>query len=73
MKKLCDLLSGETAKISTIKGNTRFLSRIASIGLTPGCYIKVLRNDHKQPLLLYGRDSMIAVNRVESAYILVEG
>ncbi|NLN98186.1 MAG: ferrous iron transport protein A [Eubacteriaceae bacterium] len=51
------------ATVTAIKVNTRFLSRIASIGLTPGCRIKVLRNDRHQPILLYGRDSMIAVNR----------
>lgn len=72
MKKLIELAAGENAVIANITGDTRFLSRVTSIGLTLGCKIQVLRNEKKLPLLLYGRDSMIALNREESANILVE-
>ena len=40
-------------------GDRRYLSRITSIGLTPGCNIEVLKNVKNRPLLIYGRDTMI--------------
>ena len=53
-------------------GDRRYLSRITSIGLTPGCNIEVLQNGKNRPLLIYGRDTMIALNRGESERIMVE-
>ncbi len=41
------------------------MSRITSIGLTPGCSIRVIRNDKNRPMLIYSRDTMIALNRNE--------
>lgn len=72
MRKLNELTAGEDATIADVRGDTRFLGRIASIGLTPGCKVEVLRNEKKMPLLLYGRDSVIALNREECGNILVE-
>ena len=40
-------------------GDRRYLSRITSIGLTPGCNIEVLQNVKNRPLLIYGRNTMI--------------
>ncbi len=65
MSKLIELTEGQTAIISMIEGDTRFLSRIIAIGLTVGGQVKVLRNEKKMPLLVYSRDSMIAINRGE--------
>ncbi len=64
--------AGQKAIIAEIRGNSRFLSRITSIGLTLGCEIEMLHNEKKFPLLLYSRDTMIALNRDESNDILVE-
>ncbi len=57
--------------ISGITGDTRFISRITSIGLTPGCHVQIIKNDKNRPVLLYSRDTMIAVNRMECAGIAV--
>ena len=57
--------------ISEITGDTRFISRITSIGLTPGCHVQIIKNDKNRPVLLYSRDTMIAVNRMECAGIAV--
>lgn len=73
MKKLSEARSGEHGIISGIQGDTRFLSRVISIGLTPGCPITVLQNEKKQPILLYSRDSMIALNREECDKIQMGG
>ena len=72
MITLNEVNAGQKAIIADIKGDSRFLSRITSIGLTLGCEIKMLHNEKKFPLLLYSRDTMIALNRDESNDILVE-
>ena len=63
--KLAELKENSQAVISGLKGDTRFIGRITSIGLTPGCHISVIKNDKNRPVLLYSRDTMIAVNRSE--------
>jgi ferrous iron transport protein A len=57
--------------ISELKGDARFISRITSIGLTPGCRVSIIKNDKNRPVLLYSRDTMIAVNRKECTGIEV--
>ncbi|MCR4645615.1 MAG: ferrous iron transport protein A [Oscillospiraceae bacterium] len=59
------------AVITAIEGDVRFISRITSIGLTPGCRISIIKNDKSRPVLLYSRDTMIAVNRKECKGIQV--
>lgn len=63
--KLAELKENTEAVISGLKGDSRFIGRITSIGLTPGCRISVIKNDRNRPVLLYSRDTMIAVNRNE--------
>ena len=65
MKKLTELQTNESGKIAAINGDSRFVSRITSIGLTPGCKVTVVKNDKHRPLLVYSRDTMIALNRNE--------
>ncbi|NLH38326.1 MAG: ferrous iron transport protein A [Thermotogaceae bacterium] len=72
MLKLNEINAGQKAIITNIKGNPRFLSRVTSIGLTLGCVIEMLYNEKKLPLLFYGRDTVIALNREESRDVLVE-
>lgn len=42
-------------KICLTFTDERFMSRITSIGLTPGCSIRVIRNDKNRPMLIYSR------------------
>lgn len=72
MQRLNELQPGQSATIAEVQGDTRFLTRVISIGLTVGTRIEVLRNEQKMPILLYGRDSVVALNRNESGNILVE-
>lgn len=72
MLTLNEVNAGQKAKIADIKGDSRFLSRITSIGLTLGCEIKMLHNEKRFPLLLYSRDTVVALNRDESNDVLVE-
>lgn len=73
MKKLSEVSAGSRGRIETVQGDTRFLSRVTSMGLTVGCPIEVLQNERKQPILIYGRDTMVALNRSECEKIIIGG
>ncbi len=69
---LSEVRENKDAVITAIQGDTRFMSRITSIGLTPGCKVSVIKNDKNRPMLVYTRDTMIALNRKECCGITVE-
>lgn len=69
---LSEVKENREALVSEVKGDTRFMSRITSIGLTPGCRIRVVKNDKNRPMLVYSRDTMIALNIKECKGITVE-
>lgn len=62
---LSELKQNSDAVVKSLNGDERFISRITSIGLTPGCSVRVLRNDRNRPMLVFSRDTMIALNRKE--------
>ena len=72
MKKLSELEKDAEGVISTVNGDARFVSRITSIGLTPGCKVTVIKNEKNRPLTVFARDTMIALNEKESSNIEVE-
>ncbi len=69
---LSEVNENKDAVITAIQGDTRFMSRVTSIGLTPGCKVSVIKNDKNRPMLIYSRDTMIALNRKECSGITVE-
>ena len=71
MKKLSEMAQGEDGIICSVNGDTRYVSRITSIGITPGCSVKVVKNDRNRPIIVFSRDTMIALNRNESNNIEV--
>lgn len=72
MKKLSEMKQGETAIISSVNGDARYVGRITSIGLTPGCRVSIIKNEKNRPLIVFARDTMIALNEKESSNIEVE-
>ena len=42
--KLSELKKEHSGVITCVNGDTRFVSRITSIGLTPGCKVTVVKN-----------------------------
>ena len=72
MKTLLELQKEQSAVVASVNGDARFVSRITSIGLTPGCKLTVIKNEKRRPILVYSRDTMIALNRNECANIIVE-
>lgn len=72
MIELTQLENGQKGRIREIEGDRRYLSRITSIGLNIGCELEMMQNVKARPLLVYGRDTMIALDREESKRIWVE-
>ncbi|MBQ4232248.1 MAG: ferrous iron transport protein A [Lachnospiraceae bacterium] len=73
MSTLLDMPSGSKGVVAGIEGDVRFTGRITSIGITPGCKVTVVKNEKSLPILVYSRDTMIALNRNECKNIQVEG
>ena len=69
---LNEVKENKEAIVNGVNGDTRFISRITSIGLTPGCRVRVVKNDRNRPVLVYSRDTMIALNGNECRGITVE-
>ncbi|MCT4606001.1 MAG: ferrous iron transport protein A [Marinisporobacter sp.] len=59
-------------KIVELEGANRFISKITAMGLTNGTLIEVIQNNKKFPVLLFARDTMIAVSKEEAKKILVK-
>ncbi|MCR4788186.1 MAG: ferrous iron transport protein A [Lachnospiraceae bacterium] len=70
--KLNELKENTEAVVKDINGDSRFIGRITSIGLTPGCRFSVVKNDKNRPMLLYSRDTMISLGRSECKGVEVE-
>ena len=58
--------------VKGINGDARFISRITSVGLIIGGTLKVIRNAKRLPLLIYSRNTMLAINRQKTKNIHVE-
>lgn len=72
MKKLAQMKQGQTGIVTAINGDARYMSRITSIGITPGCTISIVKNDKNRPVIVYTRDTMIALNEKECNNIEVQ-
>jgi len=72
MIKLTEMKKGAEGKVVSVVGDPRFVSRITSIGLTPGCRVSMIKNEKNRPILVYSRDTMIALNRKDCSNIEME-
>jgi ferrous iron transport protein A len=63
--------SGEWVEIRRMQGGHQFLSRLASLGFTPGARLKVIQNYHRGPILVSLRDTRVALGRGEAEKIVV--
>jgi ferrous iron transport protein A len=53
-------------------GGHHFLSRLASLGFTPGADLQVVQNFGRGPIIVTLRDTRVALGRGEAQKILVE-
>ena len=70
---LSDAIPGSRYCILEIKEESRLVNRLSSMGLLCGSMIEICQNHKKQPVLLFARDTLIAIGRVESKKIMVGG
>jgi ferrous iron transport protein A len=52
-------------------GGHQFLSRLASLGFTPGAHLEVIQNFGHGPIIVRLRDTRVALGRGEAKKILV--
>jgi ferrous iron transport protein A len=64
--------SGEWVQINRMQGGRTFLSRLASLGFTPGARLKVVQNFGRGPIIVNLRDTRVALGRGEASRIVVE-
>jgi ferrous iron transport protein A len=70
--KLSSFPAGATCRLVALECDKRMTMRLVGMGLIPGCKVEVLQNMGRQALLVYARDSVIAVARKESEKIIGE-
>ena len=70
---LSDVKPGCRYCILEIKEENRLVNRLSSMGLLCGSTIEVCQNFKKQPVLLFARDTLVAIGREESKKIMVGG
>jgi ferrous iron transport protein A len=64
--------TGEVARIQKMEGGRQFLSRLASLGFTPGVQLQVVQNYGRGPIIVTLRGTRVALGRGEAARIVVE-
>jgi ferrous iron transport protein A len=68
---LNEVPAGASATVSEIRGGGNFLSRLATLGFTPGAQLAMIQNFGHGPLIVTIRDTRIALGRGEAAKVLV--
>ena len=63
--------TGESVCIQKMQGGHVFLSRLASLGFTPGAHLRVVQNFGHGPIIVSLRDTRVALGRGEANKILV--
>ena len=46
--------------------NAHFIERAKSMGLVQGTKLKMIRNQKKMPVLIYARDTLLAINQKDA-------
>lgn len=70
---LSDAAPSKRYTIRAIKDETRLVNRLSSMGLVCGSTLEVCQNLKKQPVLVFARDTLVAIDREESKKILLGG
>jgi len=70
---LTKLKSGEDGLVARLEGRGRFLNRVAAMGFTPGTPVRMIRNTGRGPVIVFLRETEVALGRKAAAGILLEG
>jgi Fe2+ transport system protein FeoA len=69
---LTRLAPHEKGTIGALDGGRGFVSRMASLGFTPGAPVIMVQNFGRGPLIVLVRDARIALGRGEASKVLVK-
>lgn len=69
---LSGVARGERVRLHSIGGGHELLSRLASLGFTPGAWLSVVQNRGRGPIIVELRGTRIALGRGEATRIVVE-
>ena len=70
---LSEAVPGRRYSIQKIREEARLINRLSSMGLLCGSTLEVCQNNKKQPVLIFARDTLVAIGREESKKIVVGG
>ncbi|MBE9569336.1 MAG: ferrous iron transport protein A [Proteobacteria bacterium] len=62
----------ERGYVESINGSNASISRMASMGISQGVGIIMIRNHKRAPVIIEVRDTLIALGRLEAAKIFVK-
>lgn len=69
--KLTETKVNSFNEVMKLSGDEHFMKRITSIGITEGSVLETVKNDRKMPVLIYTRETLIALGRVDAEKIEV--
>lgn len=70
---LSQVLPGKIYIVKYIKDEKRLQNRLSSMGIICGSELEVCQNKKKQPVLIFARDTLVAIGREESKKIILGG
>lgn len=70
---LSNAVPGARYRIQSIRDEARLTNRLSSMGLLQGSSLEVCQNNPKQPVLVFARDTLVAIGREESKKIMLGG
>lgn len=70
---LSEATPGRSYYVREIKDEVRLNNRLSSMGILTGSKIEICQNHKKQPMLLFARDTLVAIGRKESSKIIIGG
>ncbi len=68
---LTELAADKQAMVKIIQGGNSLISRLASMGLTPGAEVTMIQNFRRRPVIVSARYSQIALGRSVAGKICV--
>lgn len=70
---LSETIPGKQYLVEDIKDEARLVNRLSSMGVMCGSQVEICQNHKKQPVLVFTRDTLVAIGRKESEKIFVGG
>lgn len=70
---LSESIPGNAYLVLETKDEMRLVNRLSSMGILCGSQVEICQNHKKQPVLLFVRDTLVAIGREESKKIVVGG